>query len=470
GDFHPSAGPGPESFNAVLIRLNDDRFGSPAVDNTDIFISSETESKKLTTCLEPVAFSVSRIKEKDTYQSPPPPFITSTLQQQASTQLGFSAKKTMVIAQQLYEGVEIGGEPTALITYMRTDSPRISESALTACRNFISKHFGPDLLYETTRRYKPRKRAQEAHEAIRPTYTEKVPAEIKKHLTSNQYKLYNFIWSRFVATQMKPAHWRSRSMDIEADLPEPVEIEAVRISGEKQPVPEPKLVVRKCVFNTNERKILSKGYLTLYSPEESFLPPLTERQELHLVKLSSAQSFTQPPPRYNEASLVKTLEKYGIGRPSTYVPIISTIQARGYVKKTQRKFFATELGILVTEKLRPYFADILNTSFTAEMEEKLDGIEEARTNWLEPLREFYHLFSQDLKKADSEMTLEKGKEPPGGEKCAKCGKPLVIRWSRYGRFLACSDYPRCKNVVSQKPSTPAEVTDEVCEKCGKPMV
>jgi len=458
------------NFQSILYKINDYRLGSPGDKAVDVTIASEMEAKKLVAVLEESNFIVSRISERESFQSPSPPFITSTLQQAAANQLGYSIKKTMMIAQQLYEGVEIAEEPTALITYMRTDAVRMSEIAINACRNFILKKYGAGYLHNPARRYKVKKSAQAAHEAIRPTYVEKTPAEIKDYLTPDQYKLYNLIWRRFVATQMKPAYWKSKSIEIETNLLNALELE-VRLVREGGQLPPQKINVQRCSFGAEEKRLIFKGFLLLYEPEEILLPLLQEKEKVNPVKLTPTQNFTQPPPRYNEASLVKTLEKYGIGRPSTYAPIISTIQERGYVKKNERRqLVATELGILVTEKLLPYFSDILDTRFTSLMEERLDKIEEDKRDWIGTLKAFYRLFSRDLAKATQEMTSEKGKTSASGEKCAKCGRPLVERWGRYGKFLACSGYPECKTIVSLTPPAPTVVTNETCEKCGKPMV
>ncbi|MBI4833374.1 MAG: type I DNA topoisomerase [Planctomycetes bacterium] len=456
-------------FEAALYKIDDKQVGSPSDDSTEVFIPNEANARNLVSALEATDFKVANIRERENNQQPPPPFITSTLQQQASTQMGFSTKKTMIVAQQLYEGVDIEGEPVALITYMRTDAVRVSEIAIKECRDFISKKYGKSEVFKTPRHYKSRKGAQDAHEAIRPTYVSQMPSEIKGYLTPEQYKLYNLIWKRFVATQMKPGHWRNKTIEIEAALKKPLPLDVNIISGEAQPTAD-KMDVNKCVFRVDERRLVSKGFLALYEPEEQLLPEMKGGEKVLLMKLFPAANFTQPSPRYNEASLVKALEKFGIGRPSTYAPIISTIQDRGYVQKAGRQLVATELGILVTEKLIPYFTDILNTKFTSQMEKRLDAIEEERSDWISLLKAFYRLFKRDLEKATLEMASSKGKESATGEKCDKCGKPLVERWGRFGKFLACSGYPECKNIVSLKPKVETQSTGEVCEKCGKPMV
>lgn len=469
-EFHPVKDIRKWKLEAPLYKINDLRFGSPAEPGVDIFISGEAEVLKLRSALESTEFRISRITEKESEQSPPPPFITSTLQQQASIQLGFSTKKTMSIAQQLYEGVEIAGEPVALITYMRTDAVRVSETAVKECRSFIAKKYGDDFLNKTARYYKSRKTAQAAHEAIRPTYMEKTPEEITDDLTADQYKLYDLIWKRFIATQMKPARWLNKTLSIERTLPSDVSIKVERLTKEEQDISE-MIKVQQCTFRAEGKRLLSKGYLVLYSPpEETHLPGVTEKEPVKLAKLMADQNLTQPPARYSEATLVKTMEKYGIGRPSTYAPIISTIQERGYVRKNGRQLVPTELGILVTEKLIPYFQDIINTKFTSELEKELDRIEEKKVDWVTILKDFYKRFRVDLEKAATGMEKEKGKISENGEQCSKCGKPMVERWGRYGKFLACSGYPECKNIISIKSKEEPNIPPQTCEKCGKPMV
>ncbi|MEW6025906.1 MAG: type I DNA topoisomerase [Planctomycetota bacterium] len=545
------------TFLALLNKLNDANVGSPLDGSANLWIGSEAQSGKLVDYLKKSDFRVLGITEKESNQHPAPPFITSTLQQTASIKLNFSPRKTMLIAQQLYEGVDLPEGPTGLITYMRTDSVRMSELAISGCRKFISRRYGEGLLHSEPRRYRPSKQSQQAHEAIRPTYPDKTPESIAQYLSKDQYKLYTLIWKRFVATQMKPATWKSKSVEIESRSSQPLEPEGtasceleifsndkrrrhiaekiLTIIGENQngailekiitilgrnredddaarkileslgknPAAfsgEPRsdmtseredktltariidilnetidqtlireqIKVERCLWSANERRLVSKGFLTLYNPEEQLLPALNEGVKLDVAQINSSQSFTEPPPRYTEASLVKVLEKYGIGRPSTYAPIISTIQDRGYALKRSRQLEPTELGILVNDKLVPFFDDIINTQFTARIEEELDLIEEDRKEWVSTLKEFYEPFARDLEKAQAEMTSEKGKQ--NGGNCPKCGKPMVERWSRFGKFLACSSFPECRYTVSLKPKQEPEKTDEVCEKCGKPMV
>ena len=475
-DFKDAGSSESVSFNAALYSLNDMKIGNPADSGIAAIIPSEPEAKKLTTTIESEDFIVSKITERENQQNPSPPFITSTLQQQSANQLGFSTKKTMIIAQQLYEGVEIAGEPTALITYMRTDSVHVSDVAVSACRKFIVEKYGKDFLNSTIRTYKTRKTAQAAHEAIRPTYMEKIPVEIKEWLTPEQYKIYDLIWRRFIGTQMASGKWKSKTITIESAFKNQLNLELGKVS-EEQVIALEKYDITKCVFTVSERRLLFKGFLALYSPEETILTPLRENEKVTSLKVNSSRHFTQPPPRFNEASLVRTLEKYGIGRPSTYAPIISTIQDRGYASKNNRQLVPTELGTLVTEKLIPYFKDILNINFTSQMESQLDKIEEGTKDWVAELKNFYGYFNTDLERATNEMVTEKGKEASSGEKCTKlkadgtvCGKPMVERWGRYGKFVACSGYPECKNILSNKPPAMTQGTNEVCEKCGKSMV
>ncbi|MCK4908516.1 MAG: type I DNA topoisomerase [Planctomycetes bacterium] len=457
------------SFQAELNRLNAHKFGSPSDEKSECWLGAEAEVKKLSGQLDQAEFIVSRVTVKESNQSPAPPFITSTLQQGASTQLGFSTKKTMLVAQQLYEGVDLPEGSTALITYMRTDSVRMSSSAMQECRKFVQGHYGAEYLHEKTRVFKSRKSAQEAHEAIRPTYVSKTPDSIQSYLTPEQYKLYRIIWNRFVATQMAAARWQSRSVVIEVNLDQPLSLGVFRRDEKSGQAVTDNISLQKCSFSASGRKLLFKGFLVLANPEEIALPSFKEQDKCSLVRIAPVQAFTQPPPRYNEASLVRTLEKHGIGRPSTYAPIISTIQDRGYVSRVgrSRQLQATELGILVTDKLVKFFRDIMDPGFTAQMEEKLDQIEAAKIKSLDVLKEYYELFAKDLAVATEEMTSEKGKE--SGQKCDKCGQPLVNRWSRYGSFLACSGYPKCKNIVTPKKEPPQE-TGEKCDKCGQPMV
>jgi DNA topoisomerase-1 len=351
----------------------------------------------------------------------------------------------MLVAQQLYEGVELAEGPVGLITYMRTDSCRIAQEALESVRGLISKEFGKDYLPPEPNRFASRKGAQEAHEAIRPTYVERTPEAVKPYLTEDQFKLYRLIWRRFVACQMTPAVY---------DLT------------------EAEILAGNYTFRAKGRVLIFPGHTLLSgSAEDEALPELEEGQELELLELKPSQHFTEPPPRYSEATLVKALEKQGIGRPSTYAPIISTIQDRGYVKKEGSTLIPTELGILVTEKLVQHFSRIMDVEFTSSMEENLDKIEEARADWVSILKEFYGPFQGELTKASEEMQSEKGAVEEGVPPCKLCGSPMVVRWSKTGKFFGCSTYPECKFTMPlPSDGQPAPAGEgPPCEKCGKPM-
>lgn len=428
-------------FEAELQKINGE----------NIEIKNEAQAVSITNELSKVDFSVAMITRREKKNNAPPPLTTSLLQQQASIRLRFNSKKTMLIAQQLYEGIEIGGEGSVgLITYMRTDSFNVSEKAIEGCRDLILKKFGKDYLPDKSNVFKSHKRSQAAHEAIRPTFPDRLPDELKPYLTNDQYKLYKLIWERFIASQMTPAKIAVTEVDIVASNYK------LKAKG------------RTLIFDGHT--ILSGNIIT---KEEQTLPELNEGERLKLIKLTHSQHFTEPPPRYTEATLVKTLEKKGIGRPSTYAPIISTIQERGYVKLENRAFHATELGILVTKKLEKYFKKILDVEFTSKMEDSLDKIEDIGEDWVRVLKDFYNSFKIDLKKASVEMKSEKGIISDSERVCELCGSPMVIRWGRGGKFLGCSGFPKCKYTVSLDSNgemLKVEATDQTCEKCGNPMV
>ncbi|HTY12815.1 MAG TPA: type I DNA topoisomerase [Candidatus Omnitrophota bacterium] len=369
-------------------------------------------------------FTVKEVTKKEQKRNPAPPFITSTLQQDASRKFSFSARKTMTIAQQLYEGIDIKGEGhVGLITYMRTDSVRISNEAIGEVRKYISDSFGAPFLPDSPRQYKTKKSAQDAHEAIRPTSVMREPKQVKESLTAEQYKLYSLIWNRFVACQMNPAL---------------VDLTAVDIAAGDH------------AFRANGQTIKFKGFLELYAEstdkkeeEAGVLPDLAAGEKLTLVKLDPKQHFTEPPPRYNEASLIKELEEKGIGRPSTYAPIIGTIEDRGYVIRENRVFIPTELGIITNDLLVKHFPDVMDFAFTAHMEDELDDILEGKIGYVEVLSEFYKPFANDLALAETQMEKVK-KEIKTDEKCPLCGSQLVIRSGRFGDFMACSGFPKCK--------------------------
>jgi DNA topoisomerase I len=410
--------------------------------------------------LRPIPFVVQKINRREKKKYPVPPFITSKLQQEAARKLNFSVKRTMILAQRLYEGIEIGQEGSVgLITYMRTDSSRVSESALQEVRGLIRRDYGEPYLPHHPIYYKSKKTAQEAHEAIRPTSVERTPESLKNDLEPDLWKLYNLIWNRFVASQMNPTLFDQTDIDIKAGRVD------FRATGS----------ITK--FN---------GFLALYQeskPEESanqngeeeLLPEVLEGETLTLKDLLPDQHFTQPPARYNEASLVKALESKGIGRPSTYASILSTIQDREYVDKHDGKFYPTETGEVVLELLVASFHEIFDYEYTARMEDHLDRIESGRELWQKAMRDFYDRFSKRLEVAEKEMRDIKTEAIETEDVCDKCGSKMVIKWGKFGRFLACSSYPECRN-TREIPKVcnldgPAKSNDEIeCEKCGRPMV
>jgi len=376
-------------------------------------------------------FILKKIERKQKKRMPYPPFITSTLQQVAARELRFTAKKTMVVAQQLYEGIEVGEEgATGLITYMRTDSFRIAPEAHDWARKFIEKNFGKDYVPEKPPFYKSKASAQEAHEAIRPTYANMRPEDVKKYLSKEQFALYSLIWNRFIASQMSPAQLEQTTFIIEAETDNSAFAE-FRASG---------TVIRFDGF----MKIYTESKEETEDENGGILPALKEKEKLKILELQPKQHFTQPPPRYSEATLVKTLEEKGIGRPSTYAAILSTIQDRKYAQKTDGRFSPTELGTVVNDFLVDKFADVLDIGFTASMEDKLDSIEDGKMKWIKVVKDFYKPFNRDLDEATKATGRVKPQDIPTETNCEKCGKPMVIRWGRHGRFLACSGFPECK--------------------------
>ncbi len=445
-----------KTFKAILQKLN----------NENIEIKNEAQATDIVSDLHNAGYCVANVKKQTKRNNAPPPFTTSLLQQQASTRLQFTAKKTMLIAQQLYEGIDIGTEgAVGLITYMRTDSFHIAEQAITSCRKLIEDSYGKNYVPEKSNMHaSDKKGTQGAHEAIRPTMVEYTPESIKDSLTKDQYKLYELIWNRFVASQMKPALYAVT--DVEIVTQPAIDTNKKMASPQKQ-----------YLLKARGREMLFDGHTRVSGQEmekdEQNLPTLEKDQQLELVAVVPSQHFTQPPPRFTEASLVKTLEKMGIGRPSTYAAIISTIQDRGYVKQEKRAFYATELGTLVTEKLIEHFAKIMDVKFTSHMEDELDKIEDEKVGWLKVLREFYEPFKIDLEKAVGEMKSVKGTPEESNQKCTLCGQPMVIRWGRHGKFLGCSAFPTCKSTLpldEKGAPAPPEATDQKCEKCGSAMV
>jgi DNA topoisomerase-1 len=434
-------------FSATLTKLDGKEIGlaSEATEKRPyIQVSSTDQSKAIVEELKKEVFEIVEVRQKERQEQPPPPFTTSLLQQAASTRLHYSAKRTMMMAQQLYEGVELGSEgAVGLITYMRTDSFRIADEALTEVRALIAEDFGPNYVPEKPVVRAARKGAQEAHEAIRPTYVTRKPDDIKQYLTEEQYRLYRLIWRRFVACQMKPAQYLLTEAEIRAG---------------------------RATFAAKGRELKFDGFTALLGhalgKDQQILPPLASGDKPELKDLVGEQHFTEPPARYTEASLVKALERNGIGRPSTYAPIISTIQERGYVRNEERKLFPTELGTLINDKLVKHFNDIMELGFTAKMEKNLDDIEDGERKWTEVLKEFNDPFMKGIDKAKEEMESEKGQEA-SGIVCEKCGKPMMIRWNKYGRFLGCAGFPECRSTKSL-PSE--EAKGEKCDLCQAPMV
>jgi len=406
-----------------------------------------------------VAYRVLSIETKRTSTRPSAPFITSTLQQAASSRLGFGAQRTMRAAQQLYEGVEIPGEgPVGLITYMRTDSTHVSGEALTMARGYITKSFGAAYLPEKPNFFtSSNKAAQEAHEAIRPTSLEYPPSRVKNALTPDQLRLYTLIWERFVACQMTPALWDST---------------AATIVGGTDPS-------RPLTFRATGRTLAFDGFYKVagvpHSAEEQTLPGLGEGRELRPFGLDASQRFTSPPARYSEASLIKVLESEGIGRPSTYASIIQVIQDRSYVEQVQRRFYATDLGEVVTDKLVEAFPEILDVGYTRDMEKQLDKVEEDHLDWVDMLRRFYGPFTRALKDAEETLKHARAEIVPAPEeyRCPECGSGMVYRFGRNGRFLSCATYPECKYASpvdrEGRPRPAAETVDVACPKCGQAM-
>lgn len=406
---------------------------------------------------------LNKIEKKERKRSPNPPFITSTLQQEASRKLRFTAKKTMMLAQQLYEGVEIGKEGSVgLITYMRTDSVRVAPEAQEWARRYIEERFGKEYLPEKPPQYKSKSGAQEAHEAIRPTGIGRPPESIKQYLSRDLYNLYALIWNRFVASQMAPARLEQTTF-------------IIGIKGEGS-----KVVDEGTELRASGTVVKFDGFMALYTEgkdeieeeEGGFLPPLKAGEELKIEEIKPTQHFTQPPPRYTEATLVKALEEKGIGRPSTYATILSTIQDRKYVHKVEGRFEPTELGILVNDFLVERFPELIDVGFTAKMEDELDRIEEGRMKWVKVVKDFYKPFSHDLAEATKMIGKIKPADIPTEIMCEKCGLPMVIRWGRHGRFLACSGYPSCKNAkpIDDNGERNQVLTDQTCSDCGAPLV
>lgn len=431
-----------EPFRALLAKI-----GKKPVPKMGI--KTKEDADKILKDLDGAEYKVASIEKKEVKKNPYPPFTTSTLQQASYQKLRFTAKKTMMIAQQLYEGVSIKEGSIGLITYMRTDSMNLSEESLTGARKYILEKLGKEYTPAEPIKYKTKsKGAQEAHEAIRPTDPLRTPESIKSYLSEEQYKLYNLIWRRFIACQMVPAIIDQTIIDIEA---------------------------KTYTFRATGSIIKFDGFTKIYeiASEEVILPPMEIKELLKLLKLEGNQHFTQPPARYNDASLVKSLESFGIGRPSTYAPIIDTIQQRGYVKKWKedKRFHPTEIGCLVTDVLCKHFPEIIDINFTAKMEENFDRIAKAETEWKPVIKEFYEPFAKNLREKTKEVSKKDLTTQETDEKCPDCGKPLIIRLGRFGKFYACTGYPECKYTRNlPKPKEEIAEGETPCDKCGSPMV
>ena len=402
-----------------------------------------SEAKAAEERIRSSAFRVTSLRTGEKRKLPAPPFTTSSLQQEAARKLSFTTAKTMQVVQQLYEGIDLEGEGTqGLVTYIRTDSVRISDEAMSALRAYIPERFGAEFLPETPNEFKGRKNAQDAHEAIRPTDVTRTPEQIKASLTRDQFNLYRLIYNRFVASQMKPALSATMTAELTADGV------GLRFYGEHRCFPGFTSVYEE---GTDEDQISA----------ETTLPVLREGDEVRITDVESSQHFTQPPARYNEASLVRAMEENGIGRPSTYAQTITTIISRGYVTRERKRLYPTELGRMVTSMMEEYFTDIVDTEFTAAMETQLDEVEEGKTEWKQILREFYPPFEETLEKAEKQIEKVEVRDEPSDVPCDKCGAMMVYKMGRFGRFLACPNFPDCRNTMPIQTyiKTP-------CPKCG----
>ena len=413
-------------------------------DNKKLELSNKNQVKKILNEIDGQKFIVKKIKKSEKKRTPYAPFITSTMQQEASRKLGFTTKKTMMIAQQLYEGINVKGHGAiGLVTYIRTDSTRISADAQKEARNYIKGKYGKDYIPEKPRIYKNKSASQDAHESIRPTHINFYPSDIKGSLSGDQYKLYRLIWERFIASQMSSAIYDTVSVDI---------------------------AVLKYLFRSTGSTIKFSGFIALYEESKDdenetksqTIPELKEGEELVLKQIDNKQSFTQPPSRYTEATLVKILEERGIGRPSTYSPTISTILARGYVEKKNKNLFPSELGKIVNDVMKKHFNEIVDLDFTASMENQLDEVEEGQKKWSQIMKDFYTKFIKTLNLAEKKIGDIEIRDEPAGEKCEKCGREMVIKFGRFGKFIACPGFPECKNT---KPYF--EEAGVKCPKCGK---
>ncbi|WP_299740830.1 type I DNA topoisomerase [uncultured Rossellomorea sp.] len=411
------------------------------MDGKKVELKTEEDVKEVLGKVKGKSFEINKVTKKERKRNPAPPFTTSSLQQEAARKLNFRAKKTMMLAQQLYEGIEMGKEGTVgFITYMRTDSTRISEVAQKEANDYIVNKYGNDFVKQTERKEKKQQKSQDAHEAIRPTSTLRDPASVKEYLSRDQYRLYKLIWERFVASEMSPAIMDTMSVDI--------------VNG-------------SVMFRATGSKVKFPGFMKVYvegsddqkEEKDNLLPALEENDKVKSESIDPNQHFTQPPPRYTEARLVKTLEELGIGRPSTYAPTLDTIQRRGYVTLDNKRFIPTELGEIVLELVREFFPEIIDVEFTANMERSLDDIEDGNVKWESIIDRFYQDFEKHLEKAENEMEKIEIRDEPAGEDCEECGHPMVFKMGRYGKFMACSNFPDCRNT---KP-----IVKEIGVKCPK---
>jgi DNA topoisomerase I len=417
------------SINANFLKSEKEFQASfTEMDGKKTKLSSKEDVEKVLARLDGNEFSIQKVAKKERKRNPALPFTTSSLQQEAARKLNFRAKKTMMLAQQLYEGIDLGKKEgtVGLITYMRTDSTRISETAQTESYEYVKDTFGEEFLSKEKRKEKKNANTQDAHEAIRPTSILRSPSEIKQYVSRDQHRLYKLIWERFLASQMAPAIMDTMAVD---------------------------LVNNGVTFRANGSKIKFPGFMKVYvegnddkvEEKEKILPDMTEGEQAYSKDIEQNQHFTQPPPRYTEARLVKTMEELGIGRPSTYAPTLDTIQRRGYVALDNKRFVPTELGEIVLELILEFFPETIDVEFTAKMETDLDEIEEGKVQWVSVIDEFYRDFEKRLEKAEKEMREVEIKDEPAGEDCELCGSPMVFKMGRYGKFMACSNFPDCRN-------------------------
>ncbi|MGG3194152.1 MULTISPECIES: type I DNA topoisomerase [Priestia] len=435
----------PEEYWTVkaTFQKGNDQFEGQLIEyqGKKVELSNEDDVTNIVKQLDGNEFSISKVTKRERKRNAAPSFTTSSLQQEAARKLNFRAKKTMMIAQQLYEGIDLGKEGTVgLITYMRTDSTRISETAQTEARDYITNAYGNQFVATEKRKEKKNSNAQDAHEAIRPTSALRKPGEVKEFLSRDQYRLYKLVWERFVASQMAPAIMDTMAVDLK--------------NGD-------------VTFRANGSKVKFPGFMKVYvegnddqvEEKENLLPDLEQGEVAYSKDIDEKQHFTQPPPRYTEARLVKTLEELGIGRPSTYAPTLDTIQKRGYVALDNKRFVPTELGEIVLELVLEFFPEILDVEFTAKMENDLDEVEDGNVQWVRVIDEFYSDFEKRLEHAEKEMREVEIKDEPAGEDCEECGSPMVYKMGRYGKFMACSNFPDCRNT---KP-----IVKEIGVKCPK---